>query len=49
MEVRLRQGRRRNQLLGDIRENRGCWKLREEALDHTIWVTRLGRVYGPTV
>jgi hypothetical protein len=31
-EVMGRQGRRRKQLLGDIQEKKGYWKLKEEAL-----------------
>ena len=42
------RGRRRNkQLLNDFREKRGCWKLKEEALDNTVWRTRFGRGCGP--
>jgi len=25
------------------------WKLKEEAVDHSVWRTRLGRGYGPAV
>jgi hypothetical protein len=32
-----RRGRRRNQLLDDLKEARRCWKLKEEAQDHTLW------------
>ena len=44
-----RQGRRRTQLLGDLKEMRGYWKLKEKALDCTVWRTRFGRGYGPVV
>ena len=32
-EVVGRQGRRRKQLLNDIKEKSGCWKLEDDALD----------------
>ena len=32
-----RRGRRRKQLLDDLKEMRGYWKLKEEALDRTRW------------
>jgi hypothetical protein len=32
-----RGGRRHKQLLDDLREKRGYWKLNEEALDHLNW------------
>jgi hypothetical protein len=35
--------RRRRQLLDDLKEKRGYWKLKEEALDRTVWRTRFGR------
>jgi hypothetical protein len=44
-----RRGRRGKQLLGDLKETRRYWKLKEEALDCTLWRTRFGRVYGPLV
>jgi len=37
----VRRGRRRKQLLDDPKERRGYWKLKEEALDRTLWRTRL--------
>ena len=48
IEVILRRGRRRKQLLFDERM-RGYCKLKEEALYHTLWRTRFGRSYGPVV
>jgi hypothetical protein len=42
-----RRGRRRKQLLDELKETRGYWKLKEEALDRTLWRTRFGRRYGP--
>jgi hypothetical protein len=44
-----RRGRRRKQLLDDIKEKRRYWKLKEEALDRTVWRTCFGRGYGPVV
>jgi len=49
MEVTRRLGRRRMQLLGDVKEKRGYWKLKEETLDRTEWRTRFGRGCGPVV
>jgi hypothetical protein len=37
IEVTGRQGRRRKQILYDLKETRECWKLKEEALDRTVW------------
>ena len=41
-----RRGRRQKQLLGDLQEKRGYWKLKLEALHGTVWITPLGRSYG---
>jgi hypothetical protein len=49
IEVTERQGRRRKQVLDDLKERRGYCKLKEEALDGTLWRTRFGRGYGPLV
>jgi hypothetical protein len=43
------RGRRRRQLLDDLKEKKRYWKLKEEALDRTLWRTRSGRGYGPVV
>jgi phage regulator Rha-like protein len=43
IEVAGRRGRRHKQLLNDIKEKRGYWELKEEALDRTLWRTRFGR------
>jgi hypothetical protein len=48
-EVTERRGRRRKQLLDDFKEPRGCWKLKEEALDHTRWRTCFRTAYGTVV
>jgi len=44
-----RRGRRRKQLLDDVKETRGCWKLKEKALGRTLWRVRFGRSYGTVV
>jgi hypothetical protein len=36
-------------LLDDLKEKRRYWKLKEEALDRTLWRSRFGRGYGPVV
>jgi hypothetical protein len=43
---RQEDGRRRKQLLDDLKVRRGYWKLKEEALDRSLWRTRFGRGYG---
>jgi hypothetical protein len=40
------RGRRRKQLLGDLKERRGYRKLKEEALDRILCRTRFGGSYG---
>jgi len=42
-----RRGRRSNQLLHDLKENRGFRKMKGEALDRTMWRTGLGRTQVP--
>jgi len=37
------------QLLDDLTEKRGYWKLKEETLDRTVWRIRIGRGCGPVV
>ena len=49
IEVTGRQGRRRRKLLDDLKEKRGYSRLKEEALDRTMWRTRFGRGFGPVV
>jgi hypothetical protein len=44
-----RRGRRSKQLLDDLKEKRRYCKLKEEALDRTLWRTRFGSGYGPVV
>jgi len=48
-KVTGRWGRRHKQLFDDLKEERGYWKLKEEALDHTLWTTRSERGYGPVI
>jgi hypothetical protein len=49
IEMTGRRGRRRKQLLDDPKENRRTWRLKEEALDHTLWRTCFGRGYRPVI
>jgi hypothetical protein len=49
IEMKGRRGIRRKQLLNGLKEKRRYWKLKEEALDRTLWRTRFGRGYGPVV
>jgi hypothetical protein len=44
-----RRERRRKKLLDDLKEKKRYWKLKEEALDRTLWRTRFGRGCGPVV
>jgi hypothetical protein len=44
-----RRGRRRKQLADYLKEMRGYYKMKQEALDGTVWRTRIGRGYGPLV
>jgi len=49
MEVTIRQGRRRKNLLDDLKDRRGYCELKEEALDRTMWRNRFARGFGPVV
>ena len=49
IEVTGKRKRRSKQLLHDLEEMRGYWKLKEEALDGTLWRTRNGKGYGPVL
>ena len=40
---------RYKQLHDDLKEKRGYWELKEEALEHTLWKTGFGKYYGPVV
>jgi hypothetical protein len=44
-----RRERRCEQLMDDLTEKRRYWKLKQEALDRTLWRTRFGRGNGPVV
>ena len=44
-----RRGRRRKKLLDDLKDRRGYYHLKEEALDRTMWRNRFGRDVGPVV
>ena len=48
-EVTKRGGRSCNKLLNNLNEKRGCWKLKDTALDPTLWRTCFGRACGPFV
>ena len=42
--------RKRHKLLqGDLKEKKGYWKMKQEAIDRTLWRTRYGGGYGPVV
>jgi hypothetical protein len=48
-KVTWRRGRRRKQLLDDLKKKKGYWKLKEYAPDRTLWRARFGNGYGLTV
>jgi len=47
--VTRRRGRRRKELLDDVKDRRGYSQLKEEALDRTMWRNHFGRGFGPVV
>jgi len=47
MEGMGRQGRRHKQLWAVLKERRGYWKLKEEAVDHTVWRICFQKSSGP--
>jgi hypothetical protein len=49
MDVKVLRGRRSKQLMDDLKETRGYWKLEEEATDGTLWRTGFGRGHGPDI
>jgi hypothetical protein len=49
IEVTGRRGRRRRKLLDDLKNRRGYFHLKEEALDRTMWRACFGRGFGPVV
>jgi hypothetical protein len=44
-----RRGRRRRKLLHDLKERRGYFHFKKEALDRTMWRARFERGFGPVV
>jgi hypothetical protein len=48
-EMTGRRGRRRKQLLDDLKETRRYWKLKEAALNRTLWRTHFGIGYRPVL
>jgi hypothetical protein len=48
-EVTGRRTKRCKQLLDDVKEKRGCCKLKKEALHRSLWRSAFGRGYGPIV
>jgi UPF0288 family protein (methanogenesis marker protein 3) len=47
IEVTERRGRRRMELLDDLKEGWVYSHLKEEALDRTMWTARFARGFGP--
>jgi hypothetical protein len=41
-----RRGRKRNELLDDLKKKTGHSELKEDTLEHTLWRKRSGRGYG---
>jgi len=49
LEVTGRRGRRRRNLLDDLKERRGYSHLKEEAVDRTVCRACFGKGFGPVV
>jgi hypothetical protein len=49
IEMTGRRRRRCKQLLDELKVKKRYWKLKEEALDHTVWRTCFGRGYRPVI
>jgi len=47
--VARRRGRRRKKPLDDLKDRRGYFHLKEEALDRTVWRNRFGGGFGLVV
>jgi len=47
MEVARRRGRVCKKLLDDLKDRRGHSRLKEDALDRTMWRHRFGGGFGP--
>jgi hypothetical protein len=45
-EVAGRRARRSEKILDNLKERRGYWKLKEEAVDRILWRIRFGRSMG---
>jgi hypothetical protein len=48
-EVMIRRGKRRKELLADVKKTSRYQKLKQEASARTLWRTRFGWGYGPVV
>jgi len=48
-QVTGRRGRRYKQLIDDLKERRGCWKLEVGARDSALWRNCFETGYGPAV
>jgi hypothetical protein len=46
---KMKRKKTRKEILNDLKVIRECWKLKEEALDRTLWRTRFGRDYRRVV
>ena len=46
IEETVRRGTRSKQLLDDLKKTRRNWKMKDEALDSTVWKTRFRKGYG---
>ena len=49
IDVRGRRRRRSRKLLDDHKERSGYWKLKQEAVNRSLWRRRFERGYGPVV
>jgi hypothetical protein len=49
IELTGRRGRRCRKLLDELKERRGYSRLKDEALDRTMWRAGFGRGFGPVV
>jgi hypothetical protein len=49
IEVTGRRGRRRKQMLDEVKKTSGYWESKEEALDPSLGRTRFGRSTGPVI
>jgi len=49
IEGMVKRERRRKLLLDDLKETRGYWKMKEEALGSALWRAGFGNRYGPVL